>query len=219
MRAMRKQAFNTLSSAILAEIATIRHEPIEQAYWDDLGRRELREGERAALGIFTEKLAQYKAHRVNEATIWARAIYPLLMLAERGSVRAWSLVPLSATFDDLELSGEADGALAVSVDEEIGLPYLVVMEAKRGTSGTDPVAQLFGAMLCAARLNELGGHPGGEIYGSYTIADVWTFVRGRLDASQGRPVMSVLSSREYWEKTEATTILAILESIVGKFQP
>jgi hypothetical protein len=219
MPAMKTYAFNTLSSAVLAEVATIRHEPTDPAFWDDLARHELAETERAALKIFTAKLLEYKSHRVNEATIWARAIYPLLMLAERGSIRAWSLVPLAATFDGLELHGEADGALAVSVDEEIGLPYLVVMEAKRGTSGTDPVAQLLGAMLCAARLNEQGGRSISEIYGCYTIADVWTFVRGRLDGSQGRPVMSVLSSREYWEKNEAATILAILESIVGKFQP
>jgi hypothetical protein len=32
-------------------------------------------------------------------------------------------------------------------------------------------------------------------------------------------MMSVLSSREHWEKTEAATILAILSSIVAKAEP
>ncbi len=216
---MKTYAFEGLTSATLAEIATIRHEPDQPVFWDDLARRELSEEDRVALSIFARKLVRYKAQRVNEATIWSRAIYPLLMLAERGNIRAWSLVPLAATFDDVELRGKADGALATSIDEEIGLPYLVVMEAKRGTQGTDPVAQLLAAMLCAARLNEEGGHPGAEIFGCYTIADVWTFMRGKVDWSSPKPVMTALSSREYWEKTEAATILAMLESIVGRVEP
>jgi hypothetical protein len=213
---MRKYAFAELTTAALAEIATLHHEPKQPGFWDDLGRLELSERERLAVGLIVEKLVDYKTQRANEATIWARAIYPLLALAERGDIRAFSLVPLSATFDDVEIRGEADGALAGSIDEEIGRPYLVVVEAKRGIAGTDPVGQLLGAMLCAARLNERGGRPEREIFGCYTIADVWTFIRGTVDWSQPRPRMSVLSSREYWEKTEAATILAILSSIVRR---
>jgi hypothetical protein len=74
-------------------------------------------------------------------------------------------------------------------------------------------------MLCAARRNERDGEPAGEIYGVYTIADVWTFVRGRIDWTEPRPVLSVLASGEYMEKLEAVTILAILESIVAKYEP
>jgi hypothetical protein len=73
-------------------------------------------------------------------------------------------------------------------------------------------------MLCAARLNEQAGHPSREIYGCYTVADLWTFLRGRLDWRDPKPLMSVLSSREYTEKTEAATILGILGSIVGKIE-
>ncbi len=215
---MKTYVFNALTSKLLAEIATIHHEPIQPELWEELARKDLSESARTAAGAVADKLLYYKTQRVNEATIWSRAIYPLLMLAERGTIRAWSMVPLAATFEDVELRGDADGALARSVDEEVGLPYLVVMEAKRGTSGTDPMAQLLGAMLCAARLNEDGGHPTREVFGCYTIADVWTFVRGRLDWSHARPAMSVMVSREYMEKTEAASILAILESIVGRFE-
>jgi hypothetical protein len=216
MSPVKTYAFKELTSATLAEVATIVHERRQPAVWEELARREPGERDRQALGFIAEKLLDYKTHRANEATLWARAIYPLLALAERGEIRAFSLVPLSARFDDIELRGEADGALAGSIDEEIGRPYLVVVEAKRGLSGTDPMGQLLGAMLCAARLNEQDGQRGGEIFGCYTIADVWTFLRGRMDWSQPKPVLSILSSREYAEKTDAPAILSILASIVAK---
>jgi hypothetical protein len=210
--------FNELNASALAEVADIRRERSQSEVWDELARREISEPERAALRLIVARLFYFNTHLANEATVWARAIYPLLVLAERGGVIAFSLVPLRATFDGVELRGEVDGALAVSVDAEPDVPYLVVLEAKRGVTATDPVHQLLGAMLCAARRNELAGKPAEEIFGCYTIADVWTFVRGQLDWSRERPVMNVLSSREYAEKTEAETILAILEAIVAKAQ-
>src|SRR5215475_9013250 len=97
---MKTYGFKELTPAVLAEIAVIRDEPVQPAVWEELARKELGERDRLALGIFTEKLLYYKTQRVNEATIWARAIYPLLMLAEKGKVRAWSLVPLAATFGE-----------------------------------------------------------------------------------------------------------------------
>ena len=111
---------------------------------------------------------------------------------------------------------EVDGALASSFDEEVEPPYFVVVEAKRGVGGTDPVAQLLGAMLCAAQRNERDGRPASDVYGCYTIAAVWTFMHGKLDWSQPKPALTVLSSREYMEQTEAATILAILESILAE---
>jgi hypothetical protein len=215
---MKSYAFKDINAATLPDIAVIRHEPRQPRVWEELARKELGERDRLALGLLVDKLLDYKTVRANEATLWSRAIYPLLVLAEREDVRAFSLVPLAATFDDVEIHGEVDGALACSIDDELGLPFLVVVEAKRGISGTDPMGQLLGAMLCAARLNAQGGRPSREIFGCYTVADLWTFLRGRIEWSDAKPVMSVLSSREYMEKTEAATILAILESVVGKVE-
>lgn len=215
---MKTYPLNELNNAVLAEVATIGHEPKQLPYWDELGKRELDEHDRLALGLITEKILQYKTQRLNEATIWARAIYPLLALAERDPIMAFSMVPLAATFDGIEIRGEADGALAASINEEPGLLYLVIVQAKRGIGARDPMAQLLGAMLCAARSNEREGHAAGEIFGCYTIGDVWTFLRGTLDWSQPKPAMSVLASREYTEKNEAATILSILDSIVAKIQ-
>lgn len=220
---MKSYSFKDLTNATLAEVATLRHErhepsqPGQPSVWEELASRELDESERVALGFIVKKLLYYKTQRVNEATIWARAIYPLLALAEQEEIRAWSSVPLTAVFGDVEIRGEADGALAGSIDEEIGLPYLVVVEAKRGIGATDPMAQLLGAMLCAAKLNQQDGHPVKEIYGAYTVGDVWTFLRGSLTwEDANHPTMMVLSSREYMEKTEAPAILSILLSIVAK---
>jgi hypothetical protein len=216
---MKSYAFKELTNAKLSEIAVIRHEAKQPAVWENLARREIGERERAALEFILDKLRDYGTLRVNEATIWARAIYPLLALAERDDIRAWSLVPLAGKFNDLEIGGEVDGALASSFAEEVELPYFIVVEAKRGVGGTDPMAQLLGAMLCAAQRNEREGHPAEQIYGCFTIGDVWTFVRGKLDWSQPKPSMSVLPSREYMERSEAATILAILESVLAEAQP
>jgi hypothetical protein len=59
--------------------------------------------------------------------------------------------------------------------------------------------------------------PGQRIYGSYTVADDWTFVRADLDALDiARPAMSVVSSWEIDEKLEAATIVKILKAIVAQ---
>lgn len=212
---MKTYGFKELTHEKLAEIADVRHESMRPGVWEELARRELGERSRLAVSLLVDKLLYYKTQRVNEATIWARAIYPLLALAERDDIRAWSLIPLAAQFDDVEIRGEADGALAGSIDEEVGLPYLVVVEAKRGIGATDPMAQLLGTMLCAARLNQVAGRPARRIHGCYTVGDVWTFLRGSMDWTTPKPTLSILSSREYTEKTEASTILSILESIVA----
>jgi hypothetical protein len=40
-----------------------------------------------------------------------------------------------------------------------------------------------------------------------------------VSAGEPKPVMTVLSSREYVERKEAPVILSILESVVGKVLP
>lgn len=216
---MRTYSFAELTRASLAEVVAIRHESDPGQFWEKLAEQEIGAQAREAISHIVRKLIGYGTHRVNEATIWARAIYPLLALAERDDIRAWSQVPLAGTFGEVEIRGEVDGALAGSFAEEMELPYFVVVEAKRGLGGTDPMAQLLGAMLCAAQRNEQGGKPAGEIFGCFTVADVWTFVRGTIDWSQAKPTMSVLPSREYTEKSEAAVILAILVSILAAVRP
>jgi hypothetical protein len=218
MRRVKTYPFNELNATKLLEIAAIHYELPQPEVWEELAGREISERDRTALGLIVAKLRDFRLHLANEATVWARAIYPLLELAERGGIYAFALVPLAAKFDDVEVRGEADGALAAGVNAEPATPYVVVIEAKRGVGAAEPVSQLLGAMLCAARRNERDGKPAEEIYGVYTIADVWTFVRARIDWSGAKPAMRVLASGEYMEKVEAATILAILESILDKYE-
>ncbi len=69
---MKTYAFKELTSATLAEVATIQHEPRQPAFWEELSRRELGEQERIGLRLIADKLLYYQTQRVNEATIPAR---------------------------------------------------------------------------------------------------------------------------------------------------
>ncbi|CAK0761964.1 hypothetical protein CCP3SC15_270027 [Gammaproteobacteria bacterium] len=95
-------------------------------------------------------------------------------------------------------------------------PYLVVIEAKRSIEAQSPVAQCYAQMLAAARLNwEQDNYQPQEIFGCYTIADTWTFIRAEVESIDAdKPVMRLETSREYVEKLEAETIVRILKKIV-----
>src|SRR5262245_43117086 len=66
------------------------------------------------LRYLTAKLVRAQPTTLNEATLWSRALYPLLELAEIGRVRAWAEVALAAKdpYSDTELAGVVDGVLA-----------------------------------------------------------------------------------------------------------
>jgi hypothetical protein len=127
-------------------------------------------------------------------------------------------VPLGATFGRGELRGEVDGALArMGIEGEPVPPYLLVVEAKRGVEGHDPVAQLIGGLLCAAQKNH-HHTPEAEhvLYGAFTVADVWTFVEVTISGLESeRPRVMFAGSREYVEKLEAGVILRLLKSMVA----
>jgi hypothetical protein len=94
----------------------------------------------------------------------------------------------------------------------------VFVEAKRGIEAQNPQYQLYGEMLAAAYINwELNGQDPQTIFGCYTVADVWTFVKGEvLGMASDRPALSLESSREYSGKLEAETIVKILQQIVAQ---
>ncbi len=192
----------------------------DEALWSALEQHALVDAERVALAANAERLKRFHAARANEATLWSRAIYPLLMLAERDDILAWAQAPLVTRWPpgDFELRGVADGALA---RDEAGLPaepYLLVIEAKRGVDAQDPMAQCVGSMLAVA-LTRLAGTTPVEVFGAFTIADTWTFVRAALatdpqDAARLR--LDLNTSREYEGRFESTLILAILKGVVQR---
>jgi hypothetical protein len=155
-------------------------------------------------------------HLLNESTIWSRAIYPLLQLSEQDDIRALSGVSLQATYQNFSLDGIADGVIGRSITGRIEVPYIVMVEAKRGIEGQNPIAQLYGELLVAARLNwENDEKAIQEVFGCYTIADSWTFVRAVVgEIEHDRPSLTTEHSREYAEKTSAFKILKTLKSII-----
>jgi hypothetical protein len=202
----------------LGELAELDDRGVIPSLWDDRPLGQLSEEDEIFLGVIRRQIVAYKTHLVNESTIWARAIYPILALAERDHVGAFSGVPLSARLARGELRGEVDGALArMGIEAEASPPYLLVVKAKRGVEGHDPVAQLLGGLLCAAQRNhERRAQPEHVLYGAYTIADVWTFLQVVVTGIDGeRPLLTLASSREYMEKTEASTILLQLRAMVA----
>ncbi|MFM6843567.1 MAG: hypothetical protein ACKPKS_07185, partial [Dolichospermum sp.] len=164
-------------------------------------------------------LLNYSLHFMNEATIWARGIYPFLLLAEQGKIQAWSEVPLQAKYPNFELEGIADGVLAKTVSDSVEVPYLVVVEAKKGLENQSPLCQLYGQLLTVAHLNwEEDQQDLQEIYGCYTIADVWTFIRTEIEGINAeKPTMKIEFSREYSSKIEGQIILRLLKKIVSKY--
>jgi hypothetical protein len=203
--------------------------------WATLSKTPLSDQERADLDALRRRLAFTSTSRANEATLWARAIYPMLMVAEVGDVRAWSQVALSVVVrgvelrglgdEPLRLHGIVDGALAADAAGQPVAPFFLVVEAKRALDAVDPLQQLQGAMLTVA-LQRLEDQPdqAHDVFGCFTIGDAWTFVRGRFArvlVSDGRFEIDAAyyPSRELSEHAEADTIAAILKAVVAMQRP
>ena len=163
---------------------------------------------------------------MNEATIWSRAIYPVLLMAESRSVQAWVQVSLTAIFSDIKLTGVADGILARVIAGVMRAPYLVTLETKRSIEAKNPRIQFYGQLLAAAKLNWLNREDPNagetqEIFGCYTVGDVWTFARATvqgLATDDQKPFMHVQTSREFSSRMEAETILKILKKIISLYE-
>lgn len=215
---MRKLVFAQLSLDDIAALVQLREHGIVPGPWEELARGDLSAPELQITERIAAGLRRIQPSLANEATVWSRAIYPLLFLAETDHIVAQAEVPLSARIGDVELSGTADGAFGTPISGRLRAPFLIVVETKRGVEGTDPVAQLYGEMLAAASLNAREeGRSAQRMYGSYTVSDSWTFVRADIEGLDGeRPGMTVVCSSEIDEKTEAPTIVKILKAIVAQ---
>ena len=222
---MQKLTFSTVTLALLRQVVNLQERDASEI-WLASAEIQLSDRERLQLEIIQSYLIHEKLHLLNEATLWARAIYPLLLIAEKTGIRAWSEVPLSAVYSQFEVDGIADGVMGYSVAGRLEMPYLVVVKTKRGVENQNPIFQLYAQFLAAARLNWEGDSlqdskaeraPMQEIFGCYTIADSWTFVRAEVsEIESDRPTLKVESSQEYSEKSDAETILKVLKSIVAK---
>ena len=210
--------FSRLTPGFLNSMVTLREKGVTPALWDTTDVS-LTEHERRQIEAIISSLAHKSIVLMNEATIWSRAIYPLLVLAEQGELEAWAQLPLKAEYPRFVLEGIADGAVGYNLSGPSKSFCLIVVEVKREPEEQDPLSQLYGAMLAAAKLNwAQDNQVPQEIYGCYTIADNWIFAHGLAeDIEDLRPTMTVALSRAYSEKLEAETILRILKSITSKF--
>ena len=217
---MEKLTPSTLSLATLKRLVNLQVKDMSDYEWTQVDSVTLTAKEQRRLQDITADLFHYPLHLMNEATLLARAIYPLLLLAEQPPIRALAEVVLRAQYTQFEIEGIADGMLAKSLSGVVEAPYLVVVEMKRGVEGQNPLFQLDGQLLAAARLNwENDPMPLQEVFGCYTIADIWTFVRAEVaEIEADKPILRVEYSREYAEKTEAETIFKIIKRIVSKHQ-
>jgi hypothetical protein len=222
MRLVRRKTmrltFAELSLGTIKRLVQLHERGVVPAHWEKM-QAPLLVQEQQQLQMITSHLLNYQLNLMNEATIWSRAIYPLLLLAESGSIQAWAQVPLKASYPGFELEGLADGVLGSALAGTLDAPYLIVVEAKRGLEAQNPQFQLYGTLLAAAWLNQQRApRDRQEIYGCYTIGDNWTFVHGIVSGFDlEMPTLTVLYSREYAERLEAATILTLLKYVVHQF--
>jgi hypothetical protein len=213
-----KLLFSTITEAELTHFVTLQEGEMDDYEWTQVDSLPLNDIEHQSLQGLMAGLRKMPTLLMNEATVWSKAIYPLLSLAAQKSIQTWMQVPLYAQYAKFELEGIADSVLGKVVAGRVKYPYLVIVETKRGVESKNPVFQLYAQLLAAARLNWEHDHLSPqEIFGCYTIADIWTLVRGQVeDIDTDVPTLRVEYSREYMEKTEADTIFKILKNIVSK---
>lgn len=214
-----KFTFATLVADKLNSVVKIVDQGIVLTSWQSR-RLACTEQEQQRLNIIQSYLNDRHITLMNEATIWARAIYPLLLLAERDNIQVWSQVSLTAQYPRFNLEGIVDGVVGDCTSGTITTPYLVVVEAKRALESNNPPYQLYGEMLAAAWLNwrrEPNVQPQ-TMFGCYTISDTWTFVSGNINGFEADyPVMTIESSPEYIQRFEAETIFQIVKFIVTDY--
>ena len=223
---METYSLAQLSEETLRSLVTLHVQVGISDEWEEMQKGSLTPAECVQIDYLKSILRERDLVVMNEATLWARAIYPLLVLAEQGYIQAWTGISLKAIYPTFQLEGEADGALAPAAAGKPQQPYLIVHEAKRGVNSTDPQIQLYGEMLAAAWLNSKGAEAipstgtsaeTQEIFGCYTVSENWTFVRGTVSGMETeKPTFAVEFSRVYNELFEAEGIVQILKAIVAK---
>jgi hypothetical protein len=215
---MTKIKLSTISKTDFQRLVHLQELKGKGYDWTQFDQLPLTATEQQRLQYLQADLLKHKILWLNEATVWSLAIYPLLLLAESEDIQVWAEVTLQAQYPQFEIDGIADGVFGKTVTGSIEAPYLVVVEAKRRMESQNPLFQLYGQLLAAAYLNwQQNNQLPQEIFGCYTVADIWTFIRAEVEEIEADiPTLRVEYSREYVEKLEASTILKILKGIISK---
>lgn len=215
---MEKFIPSKLTKKDLQKLINLKEQGIDNYSWLNVEEININEYEQQQINHIKLHLINYPTLLMNEATIWSRAIYPFLLLVENQKIQAWSEVFLQAKYQNFELEGIADGVIGKCVSSSMEAPYLIIVEAKRGLEAQNPIYQLYGQLLIAGHLNwENNNQQSQEIYGAYTIADIWTFIKATIEGIDlEKPTAIFESSKEYSSQLEAETILKIIKKIINK---
>ena len=100
---MKTLKFSDISASDIKNIAQVHEQGISAYEWTQVERISLNHTEKLQIDNIISRLFNYKTSLMNEATIWARAIYPLLVLAEQDDIQAWAQITLQARYPHVEL--------------------------------------------------------------------------------------------------------------------
>ncbi len=121
---MLQFTFGKVSLMDLKQVVNLQPQGMGEFDWLRIDQILLSNYEQQRLDDLRRSLSKTRSHLLNEATIWSRVIYPLLALAEQGTVQAWAQVNLSAKYHcrclDL-LSGGGTGIGGRSAYDDFGV--------------------------------------------------------------------------------------------------
>ena len=92
---MQTYKFSDLTIATIKSITKLHEQGVVPTMWEQM-KVDLAENELEQIELLKARLFNRPVLRMNEAMVWSRAIYPLLVLAERPGVQAWVEVPMKA---------------------------------------------------------------------------------------------------------------------------
>jgi len=113
---MTQLLLSKIKAADLAPLVRIQEQGMGAYPWLQVEAVPITEAEQQQLTPIEIRLLRERTLLMNEATVWARAIYPLLLLAERESIQAWVQVELSAQYKHFSIAGIADSVVGYCLE-------------------------------------------------------------------------------------------------------
>jgi len=213
---MKRFIFSEITFEDIKTCVDLKRTNKTEKIWEDIDNIDLNEEDLQQIQFIQTRLRKTQLHIMNEATIWGRAIYPLLLLIEKRSIEAWAEVSLAAHYKTFTLEGTVDGIIAENIGGYLEAPYFIIVETKRGINAKNPIPQLYAELLAVAMLNQQQSPQDSQrVFGCYTIVDSWTFVQADVFNIDSKcPRLEISTSKEYDEKYEAQSILKILKNIL-----
>ena len=91
---MDKLTLSDISLANIKKLVKLREKTGTEHEWTQVKAIALTDNEQRQVQDIRSRLINTQVHLFNEATVWSRAIYPLLLLAEQDNIQVWASVTL-----------------------------------------------------------------------------------------------------------------------------